>query len=199
MSLCISGCAVNTGLQNFAQGCQSDDEDAAAAEYPSPDLVAQHDQLEKQSHDLKEKALVDSMAGNSQASSQDIDQEVQDSEDADELYDYQSKQSEANQCWATLADLASTEQQQWVQQQEQISQDNASRSAALAAQLEQQPSPPPRRVAEVAPLPAQAPDPQQKTWMDTPYAAIVPPAIRGNPISDGTTGIPLIAQGAANQ
>lgn len=191
--LSLAGCTVGTGLQNIAQECRSEDADTLAAEYPDAATVSQHDLLEQEAASLNQQAEKAVQAtDNPDAGSADIGQSVQDSEDADGLYNYQERQQTASECWAMLADLAGTEQVQWVQLQEQNSEDAAAAQAQSAATAED--SPPPPTPSPIPPPNVSTPQQPQPTWMDTPYAPIIPPVLRGEPVGTGGTAIPLIAQ-----
>jgi hypothetical protein len=196
-TLALSGCAPDQGLQNIAQECRSEDALANAAEYPDTALIAHHDQLEQKAAALKSQAeqAVQS-TGNPDAGTADIDQAVQDSEDADGLYDYQQHQQNAAQCWQMLDEVAGDQQAQWAQLQQQNAEDYAASQAQAAAQSEPDPAMTPPAAPAAEPVPNLYPPPQQppQTYMDTPYAVIVPPALRTEPVGEGGPAVPPIAQ-----
>lgn len=194
-SFLVTGCTPDQGLQSIAQECRSEEASALAAEYPNAALVAQHDQLEREATALQNQAVqAIRSTGNPDAGTADIDQAVQDSEDAAGLYDYQGRQQSALQCWQMLDQVAGDEQAQWPQLQQQNAAADAAAQARADATLEpaynsQPPPPSPSPLSDLG-----TPSLPPKTWMDTPYAPIVPPALRTEPIGVGGPAIPPVAQ-----
>jgi hypothetical protein len=196
-ALALTGCNPDSGLQNIAQECRTEQASALVAEYPNADLVAQHDQLEQKAAALNQQAQhAVQNTGNPDAGMADIDQSVQDSEDADGLYDYQERQQSANQCWQMLDEVAGDERAQWARLQQQNAADYAAAQARAAAQSQPDPAMTPPAPAAAEPIPNFSPPPQQtpKTYMDTPHAVIVPPALRTEPVGEGGPAVPPIAQ-----
>jgi hypothetical protein len=187
-ALSLSACVSNAPLQAMAQECQSEDAQAAAAEYPDATLMAQHDRLEKEADSFAQQAV---NASHEDTSNAYIDQEVQARLDAKGLLDYRALYQNANSCWSLLANEEDTDRVLTMQQQDEDAattqaQENAQEDAASTPPAPPAPSPVP---SASAPQQLQPP-----TWMDTPYAAMVPPAIRGEPVGTAEQAVAPVAQ-----
>jgi hypothetical protein len=179
---------------DLAHSCQNWEQMARKAAYPDAATIAAHDRMLAKARKLLKDAAAayDDAAARQRA----IEDSAQAQSVADGMYDWRYDLSVARQCWADLDMEASEHDAQLV------------RLARMAGELAAAPPPSPTNDLSVAapsiPPPAppappaaavgEQPPTAAKTWMDTPYAPLVPPVYRTEPVDCGTPAIAPVAR-----
>jgi hypothetical protein len=204
LTLGVAGCGLSVAEQSrkaeqdYAASCRRDDADVEKAAHPDAATIARHDRLVQKAADLNAAAVAQHLQGAAlDAATATI---AQFHIEADALYDAQGKQQIANQCWAMLGVVRETHyemRQRILRAADEIDAQQRSTpalmpSASTYAPVSQPPTPP-------APNPVGTLDnlyspPSPKTWGETPYAPMIPPVMRDQPVENVNPMIPPAAR-----
>jgi hypothetical protein len=178
--------------ESFAARCRDWEDQAARAAHPDAQLIAFHDQLQQKADAIQARVSAEKgLHGDALfAASAEI---VQAQMRADDVYDVKDKLQNAAECWQGLGMVRDVH----ADMMQRLSQFGNYRPPVAA--IEPQPrsytldTQPPPMPAPAVTAPSEAP-PKPKTWMDTPYAPMVPPVMRDQPVTDPNPAVPPAAR-----
>ncbi len=184
-----------TTEDSIAQSCRNWESRARLAAYPDTATKARHDAYAARAEKFRAEA---GATRDPEKRREAIEKLTQAEEDAKGVYDWQYDLSVARQCWASLDIVASEHEAQLVRLARLADELAAAPMPSLTSDLAaaapsvRSPAPPapPAAPAEVGEQPPTAP----KTWMDTPYAPLVPPVYRTEPVDCGAPAIAPVAR-----
>jgi hypothetical protein len=205
LTLAVAGCGRSVAEQSrkveqdYAASCRRWEADAEKAAHPDATTIAWHDRLTQKAADLKAAAGAQHLHGGALDAA--IKNIAQVQIDADAVFDAPGKQRVANQCWAMLGVVRETHyemRQRMLRATDEI--DGQQRSAPALMPSPSTDAPVNQMPAVPAPNPVGTLDnlyirPPPQTWGDTPYAPMIPPVMRNQPVENSNPLIPPAARG----
>jgi hypothetical protein len=204
VALGVAGCGLSVAEQSgkveqdLAASCRRWDVDAEKAAHPDAATIARHERLAQRVADLTAGAGAQDLHGAALDAA--IKNIAQAQIDADAVFDAPGKQQIANQCWAQLGVVRETHyemRQRMLRAADEIDAQQRSTPAPLPipstdAPINLVPPPAPNPVGTLDNLYSPA---SPQTWGDTPYAPMIPPVMRDQPVENVNPMIPPAARG----
>jgi hypothetical protein len=193
----LTGCVRATSSaeveRDQAAHCRGWDADAQRAAHPDAAMIARHDQLAKKAADLFAAAAAQQLHGAAaEAAMGDVAQAQIEAED---VYDAKGKQRIADECWAGLGvirDIHNETRTRAFRTGDELDSPRSAPPITPDATAYPPNTTPPAMPAPT--IPGQTTPPPATTWEDTPYAPMIPPVMRDQPVEDVNPMIPPAAR-----
>jgi hypothetical protein len=204
LALGVAGCGLSVAEQSrkveqdYAASCRRDDADVEKAAHPDAATIARHDRLVQKAADLNAAAVAQHLQGAALDAA--IATIAQLHIEAESLYDVPGKQQIANQCWAMLGVVRETHydmRQRMLRAADEIDAQQRATPALMPSPSTYAPvnlAPPPPAPNPVGTLDNLYTRPPPQTWGDTPYAPMIPPVMRDQPVENVNPMIPPAAR-----